>query len=59
MAAERAAKYDEVDDHISDSDCDDDHDSTSPVYDSFYGQGKPATILQLTNVPAAEFQVLL
>lgn len=56
MAAELAAKYEKVDDHISDTDFDDDQESNSHVYDSFYRQGRSATILHLTKFSAAGFR---
>ena len=58
VAADRDAVYEEISDCIFDTDSDDDYESSSPVYDSFYSQGRSATILQLSNFSASEFQTL-
>ena len=45
VAADQAAKYDELSDSISDTDLDDDYQSRTPIYDSLYGQRQSKTIL--------------
>ena len=55
VAADQAAKYDELSDSISDTDSDDDYKSPTPIYDSFYNQGRSEIILQLTNFSSREF----
>ena len=58
VAADRDAVYEEISDCISDTDSDDHYESSCPVYGSFYSQGRSATILQLMNFSASEFQTL-
>ena len=58
VAADQAAKYDELSDSISDTDSDDNYQFLTPIYDLFYGQGRSATIMQITNFSPGEFTTL-
>ena len=58
VAADQAAKYDELSGSISDTDSDDDYESPTPIYDSFYSQGRTETIMQMTNLSSGEFTTL-
>ena len=55
VAAEQIAKFDELSDTIADTDTDDDYDCPTPIYDSFYDQGRSKTIMQMTNYSSGEF----